>query len=71
MSEKHEDRAQAQEALFLLRRIDTRLDHIEHKVDAMPRVAARYGASAGAAAGGVVGGLVSAGIAMARAKLGL
>jgi len=62
---------QQAEALRLLRRIDNRLDVIERKVDDVPQTAMRYGVAAGGVAGAATGGLVSAGIAFARAKLGL
>lgn len=59
------------EQLRLLRRMDSRLDLMDQKLDALPKTAARYGAAAGAASGAVAGGLVATGIAIIKAKLGL
>lgn len=59
------------EELALLRKIDTTLGTMNERLVNVEKVAIRNGAAAGAVAGGLTGGIVAAGIAFARAKLGL
>lgn len=67
MSEKADKKPSPE--YVLLERIDRRLGSIEDQIEQVETRAIRYGAAAGAATG-MVGGLVSAGILIAKLKLG-
>lgn len=59
------------EQLALLKKIDTNLTDLSTRIVTIEKTAIRNGAIAGSVAGGVSGGIVSAGIAFARAHLGI
>lgn len=55
------------EPLQLLRRVDRKLDDMNGKLDRIRKEAIVSGATAG----GLTGGIIAAGIALAKAKLGM
>ncbi|MEX3688873.1 hypothetical protein AB3X91_30700 [Paraburkholderia sp. BR14263] len=59
------------EQLALLKKIDTNLTDLSTRIVTIEKTAVRNGAIAGGVAGGVSGGIVAAGLAFARAHLGL
>lgn len=68
--DKNTDAGQ-EEQMVLLRRVDSKLDNLDGKLDRMRQEVRRDAAIYGATAGGVTGGIISVGLALIKAKLGL
>jgi tetrahydromethanopterin S-methyltransferase subunit G len=71
MPNMNEDDTPESQELMLLRKIDSRLDMLDAKIERTQEQAIKYGASAGATTGAISGGIIAIGLMLARAKLGL
>lgn len=59
------------EQLQLLRRLDSKMDNLDGKLDRVRQEVRKDAVIYGATAGGLTGGIISVGLALAKAKLGL